>query len=439
MSKDKKVVDSLAEDKARRDASYEYGKGSAEPVAEGAFKGALASGLAARFIPSSKKGGSNWKAHAANLAVGTIGGGLAGKLYNNSKVNDAKKAREYLADKRKQRAYIKETKEIYKDAADRQLYGQDPYRLALEAAEDQKPKKRPGKEIIKDTALGGIIGAGLGALTKGRGRLMSVKRGAAIGGAGVAASDITDRGTEETGLNKSRAGQILGMGASFAASGAVEPTVNRLLGRYSKDSEYIKEQYAKKAKGTKGFFSNKNGIDGHGAEFLKGHKTKGKSIKGIFKGIGKPTLKAAGKYGLIGLGVGTGIDYITRKLQKEASVVFSAGQAIKAKEFKAKKEIDRNIAAETALEFGGAGLAYAGVAKAMRANKKSFIAGATAGATYLAGRAIGKMRDKMEAKEYMSKTRGEKLALLKQEVDDEHIGPTDMYKAVALNAIIGRR
>jgi len=101
MAIDKKVTKDLVEDKAKRDASYEYGKDSLEPLGEGAFKGALSSGLSSRFIPKATKSGSNLKRQAANLLASTAVGAIAGKIYNDKKVDKAKAARNWLQTKRK--------------------------------------------------------------------------------------------------------------------------------------------------------------------------------------------------------------------------------------------------------------------------------------------------------------------------------------------------
>ena len=448
MPKDKKVINELVEDKAKRDASYEYSKNSIEPKAEGAFKGAVASGLAARFIKSNKNKSLNWKAHAANLAAGTIGGAIIGKIYNDKKVDKAQKARLYLADRRKGGKYIKENRDIYKSSNFKSIEQQtnkivsNPYSSAVEVAKDQQPKTKGLWDVIKDSAGGAALGGAFGLMTKGKMRPIAVKRGASIGGAGMIASDIVDDGTNTINNSGSRIGNIMGIGASFAASGAVEPAVNRLLGRYSKnDVEYIKELKRRQKNGIKGFFTNKKGIDTQGYEFLKGYSNRNKPLKSVFKGMGASTLKSAGKYGLGGIGFGVGIDYLLNnmkknEIQKTASVMFTSNDILKVRDRNAKEVANKSILKDTLVEFGGAGAGYLAVSKLLGLNKKHKIAGALAGTTYLSGRAIGKLYDKFKAKEYLSKSKTEKLSILKKDVDEDTIKPLDMYKAVVLNSVV---
>ncbi len=437
--KHKKVVSGLAEDKAKRDASYEYDEKSKEPIAEGAFKGALASGLASRFIPAAKKGGSNWKSHAANLAVGVTGGALLGKKYNENKVNEAKKARRWLSDKRKEKEYIKSTEDIYKSSNIDNLnkYNVDPYKVAEDVAEDRKPKKRGIKELATDTLGGTAIGAALSVFSKGKYRKINMGRGAAIGGAGGAVSDVVDNGSEDSGLSKSRAGQVAAMGASFGASGAVDPLVNRLTGRLTSNKSYIaKEKKENLANIKKGKVGGKTNIN---SDFVIGHRTRGKPLKTITKGLGRPTLKAAGKYGLAGLGVGLGIDQLTqylerKKLEKKASIHFSAKEAVSAKKYKEEEKLKKSFPVSTAIRVATAGAGY-GIARKILGPKAGPVA-AAAGLTYLVGSTAKDLIGRYNAKEYLKLNRSGKLSVLKEDVDDNEVGPGDIYKAVVLNRVI---
>lgn len=318
----KKVIEELATDKAKRDASYEYGSGSPEPMANGAFRGALASGLVSRVAKM-----KNRKAEAAVIAAGTLSGALAGKKYNDKKVDSAKRARKWLADHNSEKKYIAETKKIYKEASEGNPIAskisdyKDPYSAVNAIAEENKPKKRKASELVSDTAIGSMLGAGISAIGGKKFRAIRALKGASIGGAGIAASDTIDNATESTGADKSRIGSIAGLGASFAAGGAVEPAANRLLGRYINNEKYVKSLKAPKKDDRnwlmKKLFKKKQGSD---VDFLAGHASKGKKLSTAFKGAGKQTLKSAGKAGLFGLGLGVGIDYLTHKLKKDDNV-----------------------------------------------------------------------------------------------------------------------
>lgn len=425
MAKQEQVVGELVADKAKRDASYEYSKDSKEPVAEGAFKGALASGLTSRFI---RGGGA--KAQAANLVAGVTAGAAAGKIYNNKKVDKAQKARRWLSDNRKEKTYANKAKDIYKESSsaleDPRAIVKDPYGTATALAEENKPKKKTAKGVLKDVTGGALLGGAMGLLTKGKVRGLAVRKGAAIGGAGTAASDVVEGKSQDSGVSKTRAGQVLGMGASFAAGGAVEPAVNRVMGRFSKDKAAIQHE---KDTFSSAWQKNKKAPK---SEFLKGENMKGLKFKDSLKGLKKPTLKAAGKYGAMGVGVGLLMDKLTHpKLDKQASISFSSDDIIKAKTNRAKKRINHSYQKELAAGVGLSGLGYL-VGRAIGGHKVG-MAASGAGLAYVAKEGLSELKDRYDAREYMSKGRGEKLLALKEEYDENKIAPDTFYKTVALN------
>ena len=444
--KSKNITTELATDKAKRDASYEYDKSSLEPVGEGAFKGALASGLLSRIAKT-----QSGKREAAIVAAGTAIGGLAGKKYNDGKVQKAERARRWLSDNRTEKGYMSENKDIYKKSS--QTIGdqvtsikKDPYGSALSIAEESsKAEKKSKGGIVKDSMFGAALGAGLGVFTKGKMRGMAMKRGAAIGGAGVAASDVVDNGSEEAGFSKSRPGQIAGMGASFAASGAIEPFVNRLMGRYSKDKTFIHKEEASKVK-MKGSNHGTNlpvPKPGKSSEFLKGHYTKGKGFGSIFKGLGKPTLKAAGKYGLMGLAAGAGLDYLTHKkpknegqVEKVASVQFTASEAIKGNTYKARESAKGNLFSDAVTNSAVAGAGMLVAERMFKPSSSKELIGA--GAAYMLGKTLFDFGKRYKAKEYLGKTKAGKLAELQEDVNSNHLGANELYKAVVLNNVMDK-
>jgi len=389
MRKEDKVARELAEEKAKRDASYEYGRDSKEPIAEGAFKGALSSGLLSRIIKTKSR-----PKEAAILAAGTAVGAAAGKVYNDKKVDDATRARRWLADNRKEKKYIKSATDIYKQSA--AVIPDDAYEIAESAVEDKKPKKRKTSEMIKDSLGGAALGAGLSLFTKGKFRGISAKRGAALGGLGTAANDIADNATGAGDENSSRKKQILGTGASFAASGAIEPITNRIVGYNTKNKEYIKNEraeYERLKKKPDRFWRNKAKPDFLvGAEAQRAKNTS----KALTKGLARNTLKAAGKFGLAGLGVGLAIDQLSqylknRELKKESTVKMTARDAIRAKTHEMQKTLDDSIVGDVALNLAGAGLGY-GITRKLFGPAASDAAAIALG-MHLSGKAVKNIHD----------------------------------------------
>lgn len=429
MRKEDKVAQQLAEEKAKRDASYEYGKDSKEPVASGAFRGALSSSLLSRIVKTKSRG-----KEAAILATGTAIGALAGKKYNDKKVEEASKARRWLADNRKEKRYIQSAKDIYKESAVN--VPDDAYSLAENAVEDKKPKKRKTSEVLKDSLGGAALGAGLGLITKGKFRGIAAKRGAALGGIGTAANDVVDNASGSADENASRTKQILGTGASFAASGAIEPGVNRLVGYSTKNKGYIgseRAEYNRLQKKPDRFWRNKSKPD-----FLIGADAKNKkdAAKALTKGLGKNTLKAAGKFGLAGLGVGVAIDQLSqylkkRELKKESSIKMSSREAIRAKTHDMNEILNSNMLEDAAVNMVGAGLGY-GISRKLFGPSASDAAAVALG-LHLAGKTAKNLHDRYKAKKYLDLPYAGKLSDLKNEIEDKEIGASDIYKAVVLN------
>jgi len=395
----KNVVEQLSEEKAKRDASYEYDKKSPEQAAEGGFKGALASGLASRFIPATKKGGgSNWKAHAATLAAGTAAGALAGKKYNDTKVDKAEKARTWLGNKKKAKEYAEKNKEIYKKA------------------DEAAPKPGlSGKDVATDVGAQAVAGAGLGALLGKKYRLLNAKRAALIGGSAAAAEDgLYSAAGDQKGLG----GQMAAAGIAGAAGGAVEPGLNRVFGRVTKNKDYVKQ--------------SKN------ADVSLGHSTKGKSVKSMTGGLAGKSLRNAGKWGAIGAASAYGLskltDYLANKnnsqLKKESGITFSAQDAVEAETAKANESLRQSRVGSIVRKAGLAGLGYIVGNKIGGHGAGKAVAGMTL--AYSVPKFIHEESNRSAAKKFKRKNSRQKLLHVKEQMDADKFGTTDIAGAYTM-------
>ncbi len=432
-TKIKRVEAELTEDKAKRDASYEYSKKSKEPVAEGAFKGALASGLSSRFVP--KKTG--WKGQAANLAAGVIGGGVAGKMYNDKKANNAEKAKKWLSSKNSEKEYGKKITGIYKkaDVSLPQNSMHIPNQVAQANSAIEAEKK---KGYLSSAAVGG----GLGGLVGGLMRFKKGGVGGAIGGAVIgAAGGLFDRAisSKTDKMEDSTAKTVGTMGATAGATAAAEPLANRAIGAMSEkarasknpygmagfmrrdfdryhDAEmgYLKDGNSHMFNRMKGYGTIKNhlpfmpGATNDQLDYVSG----GKGVKsgGVFKGVGKSMARKGGKWALGGLLAGYGMSKLTNAnpdIEKQAELRMNLNDAVSIKDHSAKK--DSNISIPTSILTNSAKAATLYAIGRYGINSPSIgKALGIAGGIYALGSVAGDINKKRNGSAFLGKSQIEK-------------------------------
>jgi hypothetical protein len=479
--KKKEVLDSLTEDKARSDASYSYDKGSIEPVAEGAFKGALSSSIASRIARESKtlsKFLPSKKLETSLVGLGTVAGAVAGKSYNNKKVDDAKKAREWLSDKRKRNDYIKKTRDIYKQSA------VNPEEYVSASSSNRVIPTEQGKnrlswgDIAKDTALWGAGGMAFGALgamkpfkalralkfahdVKPRMITSAAKWGGLLG-AGTLAPEVAEKLSQDaqdaSGVHSedgSAAGAALDGAILFGASGAIEPTVNKAIGRYilprydkagTITKEYLKDAEAGIAKNkspktllgkTKRYipFGGPSAAD---AREVKSGLDAAKKGAPFFKGLLKPTIQKGSRYALGGAALMYGASKLTdylknRSMEKTASL--TGAELVAAKKADAKDTIDSSRIASIARKGGVAAAAFV-LGKKLGGTTNAGLKAAKLTALYSIPKLIHEEYNRGKAKKFLKKSYPGKLSDVKSEEDRNRFGTSNLVDAYLASRII---
>ena len=489
--KKKKVVSQLTEDKARNDASYAYSKNSIEPVAEGALKGALGSSIASRVLRESdtaRKVLPKNKTETAIVGAGTIIGAISGKMYNDKKVEQAKKARKWLSDKRRSNDYIKKTKDIYKQSSSIdgiQLTPEQARELAIKQMEEKRreqEQRRGVGDIVKETAAfgggGAVVGGVMGSLKdvalqkklnflrfaknwKANALLGGSKMGAIMGATTLIPSLIDSgvkKAEDEAGVDIEKKNPTAAMVASGAimggASGFVEPTVNKFVGRHivprvDKDGNVVKDLNKTIKERTKapGFIMKHVPekarpyipFGGAGAvadekEILSGVGTKGKPF---FKGLLKPSLQKATRYGVGGAIASYGIAKLLEHLQKknqqnnqfQKTASFSASELISIKEDDARKKVSASRMASLGRKGGLAALGYAIGSKIGGKKTGEMLAKATL--IYSVPKLIKEELDRHDANSFLSMSRPEKLSVVRKIDLDTKPGAKTLLHAYA--------
>ncbi len=466
----KKVIKTLSEDKAKRDASYEYGKGSIEPVAEGAFKGALGSSIASRVlksIPKTKK-----VSEAAIVGAGTLLGAVGGKVYSDTKANKAEKARKWLEDKKKS-DYSKKNEEIYKKASRTQDSIDGVASIDQARGMMESPKVSPVDMAKGALLFGGASAAmgGLGSLAGGKWApafksvpfikkyvfpemlkakaIANAAKGGAIGVTAGVSQDVVNNASLETehalGVDSSGGSPVLAMTLGGAAAGASEPIVSRAIGKYVTANSKAKktlvdglEEVANKSTGSKHNILRYLPFGGGASserEILEGVKRQNSSI---FKGIGSPTLKSASRtaiaMGMFGYGISkipAAIQYLTERQQEKAmqkTASMSGKELIRAKKSTSKDILDSSYTGSIARKGAIAGLGYL-------AGRKMFGthgAGAKAAGLTLAysiPKLLHEAKQKNDAKSFLNQNKGGRLATIQKEEDGKIPGARDMIEA----------
>lgn len=467
-SRSKRVENELTEDKAKRDASYEYSKGSKEPIAEGAFKGALASGLSSRFVGSR----AGWKGQAANLAAGVIGGGVAGKIYNNKKVEDAKKAKKWLAHKTPKSEYGKKIKDIYKKASRINDVGSAVTNSSQEIRnnvpayilEQQNQKKESLSSAAK---TGAIAGAGLGALT----RLKSGGIGGAIGGAvlGTLGSSAENRIHARDGKDDSALRTVGTTAAGMATGAMLEPTVNRGLGYAAERSKswnptgrvgkFIKKDMARydksemqgladanrKVAGRNTFMSKyKNyipfasGGNSNQLDYVDGKNIAKKGGSGFFKGIGKAIARKGIKWGLAGAVLGYGTHKLTgytdKQMEKRAGLNISLNDAVGLKNYTSEKDSNIDLTSSAIKNTTKAALLF-GAGSYLTSNHTARKAIAGVGGAFFANSFLNDVIKKNKGKDFIESSGSKKREIVTtefQKKEDSNKFHDEVGKSIAL-------
>jgi len=465
-----KVSDLLTEEKAKNDASYHYDKKSVEPVAEGAFKGALSSSLASKVIrefPSVSKRLPKTKTETALVGAGTVLGAIAGKAYNDKKVDQAKAAREWLSDKRKKNEYIKNTERIYKEASDGDVQYSD------RVFDD---KNRSVSDSVKSALAWGVGGTAVGALYGGlkgvrlgrtAGRLLTLASGAKgraitsgtkLGlsfGAGNLASDAIERGVEsaEEGVgynSKNGLARNLAISgaAGFAANTAIDPISERFIGgkvikKFDKDGSILKEykdeinrSSAKKEKLLRRVVP-KNVADyipfgGRRAEdarnIVRGYRYAKNGVS-PYKGVMKDVLKRGVRGGLAGAAIMYGLGKLIENssgIEKKASL--NGDDLISAEEARAKNILSSSTTDSLIRKGGLAAFGYiAGreLAGTSRAGAKA----AALTAAYSIPKVLYEEYQKHKAREFLKMPRNQKLRVIKDKEDEKKLDKEDLVSA----------
>ena len=237
----KEVDNFLLEQQAKSDALYPYQDNSISPVVEGAWKGALASSVAAKgheYLMREKN--PNYKMHFKPFVAYALGGGLVGGAFkyadNKMHVKQKKDALNYLHNNRPNSNYVKDKQKLLKTSATQSLKA-----ATLDSSNNSRedyerstlPPKMTQKEIGKKTAfsagLGATMGGAFGALLLRRPG--AFKRGAITGASLGAASEGVSDETNNT-MNQEHVQMPLSqqMALTGALSGMVEPLIYRGIG-----------------------------------------------------------------------------------------------------------------------------------------------------------------------------------------------------------------
>lgn len=471
---EKKVVSELSEDKARRDASYEYDRKSIEPVAENAFKGALGSSIASRLLKGKKI------SDTAVVGAGTALGALGGHLYNRSKVKKAEKAREWLANKKKKTEYAKKNESIYKTAEKITSNAVDGI-----AVVDQIKDIRENQKIsMADTAKGALLFGGASAvagLASGLGggkwtpvikglpflkkfkpsanagarAIVGASKGGAIGvSSGISYDTVQNASLDAgaaAGVTDKNTSALLAAGFGGAASGALEPTINKAIGKYvvgktkAKDG-YIREmaEEIKKAKDEPGAVAKliKKIKGGKYLPFGDPTSQQKMILSGVnnktqpfFKNMLRPTLRSAsrGAIGMAGVAyvANTALDYLAKRQQEkqmEKTGSMSGNDMIAAKDSSSKDTLDSSLTASLARKGAIAGLGYLAGQKLFGTHGAG-VKGAGLTLTYSVPKLMHETYKKNQAKEFLDKNRGQKLAQIREENKVDNLDKQDLVGA----------
>jgi hypothetical protein len=328
---EEKVKNYLIYEEAKAKAMYPYKEDSIEPIVDGAWKGAVAFGVPKTIHENFKGGRISGKKALLYYGTGGVGGGLVGYFNNKRKVDSAREARRFLMTNNPNSKFVKKDSDIKKTAS----YATDKVNDFITEPSRQIQQKPEEKHYVKDTITGAGVGAALGGalglfggIKSGSGGIIKaikagkfakapltrgVISGGVIGGVQAGTGDAIDEEAEEKKMSLPTQ-----MAISMGASAAIEPIVNRGLGRafagkkidkiLSDEKEStIKANNAYKKKGTFGKILHlltpniaskyKDGYDSDFVDMLKGSKkqyfdkqllghTAGKALWGSILGYG---------------------------------------------------------------------------------------------------------------------------------------------------------
>jgi len=234
-SKKKKIEKFLLEEQAKADALYPYTDKSVEPIAEGAWKGALLSGIGKTLHEAHKQHRLTLKGTLGYYVGGGALGALAGYVNNKNKVKKAKEARQFLADNRVRNNYVKEKKQILKQAA---LTPDEKTKIltetGIELSGNNKKQDSLIKSIATNTALGAVMGGVGGLATRMFGGKSNILRGAAtmgvLSGTQAGLGNEIDKEISEHNKHNSIS-PATQLAIATGLSSATEPLIYRAIGR----------------------------------------------------------------------------------------------------------------------------------------------------------------------------------------------------------------
>ena len=235
-----KREEELLEEQAKAEALYPYKKNSIEPIAEGAWKGALATGIMRTVHEAVTGQPVSARKMLGYYSLGGLLGALYGKVSNDRRVEQAEKAREFLINRKNARTYVKEKSDLVKSAArlsaeETGVLIDNAQQIATQLGQTtlptvQKPKDDSLKSYLTNSAFsagfGGVLGAIMG---KGGRRVQAATRGTASGLMFGLASPLLEKATG--GDTQPSATTLV---ASGALTGAAEPWVHYIAGLLSR-------------------------------------------------------------------------------------------------------------------------------------------------------------------------------------------------------------
>jgi len=332
-TRDEQIKEYLLEEEAKANALYPYTEHSIEPIADGAWKGALAIGIPKTIHESFKGGRLSPKGVIGYYGIGSTIGGVIGYLNNKRNVEKARRARRFLINKKLDGKFAKEESVLAKSAA----LSEDAKQKIMEEAGIEinpiKHEEKKKKSVFKDSLLGGVNGGVIGAAMGLLGGPKRIIRGAISGGVLGAVQTGVGEELEDELKKKHIMDPSTQLAATMAISSATEPIIYRGIGRLGGDKilqllddeykEAVKADRLHNFKGTKLTTKLKHYLLPNIAGKLKNHYDSDNIdiIRGANKKLFDKQLigHMAGKAlwgGLIGYGMGKALEKLLSKKEK---------------------------------------------------------------------------------------------------------------------------
>ena len=145
MTHDELVNQYILEEQLKSDALYNKRKNDPESIINGAYKGAVSSGILSRIVSAAKpKGKIGLGETLLHVAGGTSVGAALGGYSNNVKVNKAEEARKVLAGRMASAKYMNEEKKIVNETLKKTAGRYDGIALGSGEVTEKKNKDDSG-------------------------------------------------------------------------------------------------------------------------------------------------------------------------------------------------------------------------------------------------------------------------------------------------------